>query len=166
MYRSVLALLLLLAFLVADLQASSCPMQNWPSPSVVNGWRHGGASEKCFCAYGNDLNHQNELNAACPGWKKYISTDNAVADKVTISESATTLGKERGNSTARKYGYMTVSPARLHLLGHCFQLSPTPRFRIGLSISALGTAATATRPSPLRASPRVFTFYRPRGSST
>ena len=61
---------------------ATCPMKNWPKPSVVSGWRYGGASEKCFCAYGNDITKSSKLEIACPRWKNFISTNNVTADKV------------------------------------------------------------------------------------
>lgn len=126
--------------------AATCSMQNWPTASVVSGWRHGGASEKCFCAYGNDASSLSGLDTACPRWKQFISTDNATADKVapamsparlvhghacgvtcvqlehacvggvfnvvppcqvSLSRRAVTLGRQGGNTTTQRYGYMT-----------------------------------------------------------
>ena len=43
--------------------ADECSLRNWPG--VQPSWRHGGASELCFCAYAGGA----ELDSACPRWK-------------------------------------------------------------------------------------------------
>ena len=81
--------------------AAECSLRNWPG--VQPSWRHGGASEKCFCAYAGGA----PLDQACPHWKDYVSADGTHADKLSTYGRATIQGKRAGNATTSRYGSMT-----------------------------------------------------------
>ena len=91
--------------------------------------RHGGASERCFCAYAEAGDDLDALDAECPSWRAYVSTDGTRPTKLGYADSVTTVGRpgrdprlvysrdrERrpcatrtcvlgaGNSTLRRYG--------------------------------------------------------------
>ena len=99
--RSLLAALVVLHAAAASPAADECSLRNWPG--VQPSWRHGGASELCFCAYAGGA----ELNAACPRWRDYVSADGVHADKLSTHGRATVQGKRAGNATTGKYGSMT-----------------------------------------------------------
>ena len=81
--------------------ADECSLRNWPG--VQPSWRHGGASELCFCAYAGGA----DLDETCPRWKDYVSADGTHADKLSTHGRATVQGKRAGNATTSKYGSMT-----------------------------------------------------------
>lgn len=92
---------LLLALNAADAAAAECSLRNWPG--VQPSWRHGGASELCFCAYAGGA----ALDEACPRWKDYVSADGTRADKLSTYGRATIQGKRAGNATTSRYGSMS-----------------------------------------------------------
>lgn len=99
--RPPLLALLMLHAAGASPAAAECSLRNWPG--VQPSWRHGGASEKCFCAYAGGA----PLDQACPHWKDYVSADGTHADKLSTYGRATIQGKRAGNATTSRYGSMT-----------------------------------------------------------
>lgn len=67
----------------------------------------GGAAERCFCAYAQyrDTDYE-RLDAACPSWRTWVSTDGTTPGRVRQHGAATVLGAERGNASAGRYAYV------------------------------------------------------------
>ena len=88
-----------------------CHISNWPSSRVVESWPFDGERERCFCAYSelegrSDGARMNTLNAECPSWPRFVSTDRTTPDRVGHFGSATVLGRRQGNATSGRYGYV------------------------------------------------------------
>ena len=90
-----------LASVVLAARADDCALPGWPG--VQPDWRHGGASETCFCAYAGAA----PLDDACPTWLDYVSTDGATPDKLTTHGAAEVQGRLAGNVTTGRYGSMS-----------------------------------------------------------
>ena len=99
--RCVVLALLCGAAAVEALDPDACAVPRWPG--VQASWHHGGASEKCFCAYAQGAPIDDDL---CPTWKTYVSTDNETANKLSRSGTALVQGNASVGS-ASKYGSMT-----------------------------------------------------------
>ena len=99
--RCVVLALLCGAAAVEARDPDACAVPRWPG--VQASWHHGGASEKCFCAYAQGAPIDDDL---CPTWKTYVSTDNETANKLSRSGTALVQGNASVGS-ASKYGSMT-----------------------------------------------------------
>ncbi|KAL1527080.1 hypothetical protein AB1Y20_015763 [Prymnesium parvum] len=101
----------------------SCTLPGWPDVSTVARWPLHGAREQCFCAYahagapptpatppprgGEARAASAPLDAGCPSWREWVSTDGEHADRIShFGASATVLGARRGNASASRYAFV------------------------------------------------------------
>lgn len=86
--------------------AAECSLPRWPG--VDPAWRHGGASELCFCAYATAAGNVSALDALCPAWRRYVSLDGVSPGKLARWGGAIAQGRGgAGNASYRTYGSMT-----------------------------------------------------------
>ena len=89
---------------------ATCTVPGWPDNATVNSWPYSGAREKCFCAYATmpPGSSGTSLDAACPSWKSYVSTDNITPGRVKVfGQAATVLGVPAANATPSHFGSMS-----------------------------------------------------------
>jgi len=87
------------------LVGSKCSMPGWEHKALAEMPLHG-ARERCFCAYAqpDDLDR---LSSECAKWRRWVSTDGHVPDRVWQHGTSTILGSRRGgNETQGRYAFV------------------------------------------------------------
>lgn len=83
-----------------------CHLPSWPSTAEVATWPFKGLRERCFCAYAAHTLDYRLLDAGCPSWRHWVSTDRVTPNRVSHHDRATVLAGVAGNASASRYAFV------------------------------------------------------------